>query len=80
MNNSKKQPLIRTVGGVLSAFIGVQSKKKRIEDFKTGNIYIYAVFGFLATILFVAALGMIAVSAAGVNAHTLGVGTLIVAV
>jgi hypothetical protein len=76
----EKQTLLSTLGSVLSAFIGVQSKKKREADFATGNIYMYTVVGFLVTIIFVSGLAWIARDNASQNQHLEGVGTHIVAV
>lgn len=75
-----KQTLLSTLGSVLSAFIGVQSKKKREVDFATGNMYLYTVVGFVVTVIFVSALGWLARDQASANQHNIGIGTHIVAV
>lgn len=37
----------------MSAFIGIQSNKNRVRDFKHGNIYAYVVSGLIFTALFI---------------------------
>ncbi|PCJ90451.1 MAG: hypothetical protein COA46_11665 [Porticoccaceae bacterium] len=41
------------VFSTLAAFLGVQSNKNRIRDFKYGNIYTYVVSGLIFTIIFI---------------------------
>lgn len=41
------------VHSVLSAFFGVQSKKRANKDFQQGNFKIYAAIGIVATIVFI---------------------------
>ncbi len=76
----KKQTIFSTLGSVLSALLGVQSRKKREVDFATGNIYMYTFVGFIVTILFVSMLAFIARDNASQNKHLEGVGTHIVKV
>lgn len=37
----------------MSAFLGVQSNKNRVRDFKHGNIYAYIVAGLIFTTIFI---------------------------
>jgi hypothetical protein len=37
----------------MSAFIGIQSNKNRVRDFKHGNIYAYVASGLIFTALFI---------------------------
>ncbi len=41
------------VASTLAAFIGVQSNRNRIRDFKYGNIYSFIVSGLVFTVIFI---------------------------
>jgi len=55
----QKQGIGAVVASVLSAFLGVQSKKKYEEDFTKGRARDYIIVGLLGTILFIGTLVMI---------------------
>jgi len=37
----------------MAAFLGVQSNKNRVRDFKHGNIYAYILAGLIFTVIFI---------------------------
>jgi|TARA_B110000503_G_scaffold67021_1_gene105096 hypothetical protein len=49
----KKPNFWAIVASTLAAFIGVQSNKNRIRDFKYGNIYSFIVSGLIFTVIFI---------------------------
>ena len=51
--NGKRQNITSVITSVLAAFIGVQSNKKRIEDFTRGKISTFIIAGLIGTIVFV---------------------------
>ena len=51
--NDKHQGIGSVIGSVLAAFIGVQSDKKRKEDFARGKISTYVIVGLAVTAAFV---------------------------
>jgi hypothetical protein len=53
LDNDQKPSFWQIVLSTLSAFLGVQSNKNRVRDFKHGNIYAYIVSGLIFTILFI---------------------------
>ncbi|MDH5580212.1 MAG: DUF2970 domain-containing protein [Betaproteobacteria bacterium] len=54
--NSKRQNITSIIGSVLAAFIGVQSDKKRKEDFTRGKISTFIIAGLIGTVVFVLAI------------------------
>ena len=48
-----KPNILQVVKSVLAAFIGVQSKKNREQDFTQGSITSYIVVGLIATVGFI---------------------------
>ena len=52
-NEDQKPNFWQIVFSTLAAFLGVQSNKNRIRDFKYGNIYTYVVSGLIFTIIFI---------------------------
>lgn len=50
---NKHQSLGSVISSVLAAFIGVQSDRKRQEDFTRGKISTYVIVGLAGTALFV---------------------------
>ena len=52
-SGSKHQGIGSVIGSVLAAFIGVQSDKKRQEDFTKGKIGNYIIVGLIGTVAFV---------------------------
>lgn len=51
--STRRQSLFSVVGSVFASMFGVQSSKKREEDFKHGKISTYIAVGAVATILFI---------------------------
>lgn len=51
--NGKTPSLLAVLGSVLSSMFGVQSSRKRQEDFTHGKPYQYIVIGLLVTVAFV---------------------------
>ncbi len=51
--NGKTLSLLAVLGSVLSSMFGVQSSRKRQEDFTHGKPYQYIVIGLLVTMAFV---------------------------
>ena len=51
--DNQKPSFWQIVLSTLAAFLGVQSNKNRVRDFKHGNIYAYIVSGLIFTILFI---------------------------
>jgi len=43
----------------MAAFLGVQSNKNRVRDFKHGNIYAYIVAGLIFTTIFIGSIVLI---------------------
>lgn len=52
----KKSGLLRVIGSILAAAIGVQSGKNRERDFENKTIVPYVIGGLLFTVLFIATL------------------------
>jgi predicted Co/Zn/Cd cation transporter (cation efflux family) len=50
---SKQQSIGSVITSVLAAFIGVQSNKKRKEDFTKGKISTFIIAGLIGTAVFV---------------------------
>jgi hypothetical protein len=48
-----KPTLLQVIKSVLSAFIGVQSRKNRQLDFSEGSIKDYIIVGLIVTVLFI---------------------------
>lgn len=55
-----KPDLLHVIKSVLAAGIGVQSEENRRKDFEHGSLSSYLVVGFIATILFITTLIIIA--------------------
>lgn len=53
---NNKQSFGNVMSSVVSAFLGVQSNKKREEDFTQGKPGTYIIAGILGTIIFVLAI------------------------
>ena len=51
--STQGQSLFSVIGSVFASMFGVQSNKKREEDFKHGKISTYIAVGAVATILFI---------------------------
>jgi hypothetical protein len=49
----KKPSFWQIVFSTMAAFLGVQSNKNRVRDFKHGNIYAYIVAGLIFTVIFI---------------------------
>ena len=49
----KKPSFWQIVLSTLSAFLGVQSNKNRVRDFKHGNFTAYVVSGLIFTVVFI---------------------------
>jgi Protein of unknown function (DUF2970) len=54
--NVAKPSIIQTIMSILSAFMGVQSNKNRLRDFKQGSLTTYIIAGLIFTVVFVSAL------------------------
>lgn len=52
-SEDQKPNFWQIVFSTLAAFLGVQSNKNRVRDFKYGNIYTYVVSGLIFTIIFI---------------------------
>lgn len=55
-SSTQGQSLFSVVGSVFASMFGVQSSKKREEDFKHGKISTYIAVGAVATVLFILAI------------------------
>jgi len=49
----KKPSFWQIVLSTMAAFLGVQSNKNRVRDFKHGNIYAYILAGLIFTVIFI---------------------------
>ena len=52
-NKSCKLKFFEVIKSVLAAAIGIQSLQNQKKDFKSNKAYIYIIFGFVFTIVFV---------------------------
>jgi hypothetical protein len=52
-NSSKAPSLFDVLGSVLASMFGVQSNRKREQDFTHGKPYQYVVVGLLVTVVFI---------------------------
>lgn len=50
---SKAPTLLNVLGSVLASMFGVQSNRKRAEDFRHGKPWQYIIIGLLATVIFI---------------------------
>ena len=50
---SKAPSLLNVLGSVLASMFGVQSNRKRAEDFGHGKPWQYIIIGLLATVVFI---------------------------
>ena len=55
-NKSCKLNFFEVIKSVLAAAIGIQSLQNQKKDFKSNKAYIYIIFGFVFTVIFVATL------------------------
>jgi hypothetical protein len=55
----KKPSFWQIVFSTMAAFLGVQSNKNRVRDFKHGNIYAYIVAGLIFTVIFIGCIVLI---------------------
>ena len=55
-NKSCKLNFFEVIKSVLAAAIGIQSIQNQKKDFKSNKAYIYIIFGFVFTVIFVATL------------------------
>lgn len=53
---SNKFNLSEVIKSVLAAAIGIQSLQNQKKDFKSNKAYIYIIFGFVFTVIFVTTL------------------------
>lgn len=51
-DGSKTPSLLNVLGSVLSGMFGVQSNRKRVEDFTHGKPSQYVIIGLLVTVVF----------------------------
>lgn len=52
-NNQQQPSLIRVLGSVLASMFGVQSSRRREEDFVYGKPSHYIIVGLLVTVIFI---------------------------
>ena len=52
-NNQQQPSLIRVLGSVLASMFGVQSSRRREEDFVYGKPSHYFILGLLVTVIFI---------------------------
>ena len=52
-NNQQQPSLIRVLGSVLASMFGVQSSRRREEDFVYGKPSHYIILGLLVTVIFI---------------------------
>ena len=55
-NKSCKLNFFEVIKSVLAAAIGIQSLQNQKKDFKSNKAYIYIIFGFVFTVIFVTTL------------------------
>lgn len=51
--NNKNVGIIKIILSILSSFIGIQSDKNRVRDFKSNNAKIFIIIGLIMTFLLV---------------------------
>tara|TARA_B110000238_G_scaffold179403_1_gene202647 strand:- start:1236 stop:1439 length:204 start_codon:yes stop_codon:yes gene_type:complete len=56
MTNNKKNSVINTIKSVGAAFIGVQSDKKREQDFQQGKLSHFIIVGIAGVVVFISVL------------------------